>query len=443
MTWNLNVGDYTDDELLELFGMLRTDSNEKKSQTMADSISKVRRDHSKSQSEVASFVKFAEDAAERLGVAVMAAGRDIEEEVDEYSAAAKTFSKRQPITEVHGHMLISNKARTEGHTRRQDGREADESTAPPGQLNPVKVHTINKAVNIDSRFRDNYYSTKSGDFTVTLPTRITDCTQLQVGNLVLPLTAYCFSAENGNTTFVVTIKTATSTRYVITIPDGNYSTPFGGNPGLTSMQDIINTKMAEAGINTTTKLSYNVDSVTGKSVFSTPSVTSVLGFTLEFACGTDGVILTDDNLQMRLGWSLGFRDGTYTSTPVSPAAAPYSVISEGICLPVCPRYVFLVIDDFQPSAVINYFNAGYQSSLLPNGILTRIDIGSLNGSQGYYTLGDAQGTTTSVNTSRSYFGPVTIEKLRIALYDEFGRIVNLNNMDWSVALAMTCVYEQT
>jgi hypothetical protein len=102
-----------------------------------------------------------------------------------------------------------------------------------------------------------------------------------------------------------------------------------------------------------------------------------------------------------------------------------------------------VIDDFQPSAMLNYFNAGYQSSLLPNNILTRIDIGSLNGSQGYYTLGDAQGTTTSVNTTRSYFGPVTIEKLRIALYDEFGRIVNLNNMDWSISLAMTCVYEQT
>jgi hypothetical protein len=445
MTWNLNASDYTDDELLELFGMLRTDSNEKKSQKMADSISKVRRDDRKSQSEIASFVNFAEDIAERLGFGILDGGYHNQGDMDEYSAAAKTFSSRQPVTEVDGHMLISNKSRTEGHTHRQYGREGNESRAPPGQLNPLKVHTVNKAVNIDSRFRDNYYNTKSTDFTVTLPTRITECTQIQVGNLTIPLTAYCFSAENGNTTFVVTITTAPATvnRYVITIPDGNYSTPFGGNPGLTSMQDIINAKMTEAGINTTTELSYNVDSVTGKSVFSTPATTLVTGFTLEFACGTDGVILTDDNIQMRLGWSLGFRDGTYSSSPASPASPPYSVISEGICLPVCPRYMFLVVDEFQQGAILNYFNAGYQSSLLPNNILTRIDIGSLNGNQGYYTLGDAQGSTTSMNSTRSYFGPITIERLRISLYDEFGRIVNLNNMDWSVSLAMTCVYEQT
>ena len=176
---------------------------------------------------------------------------------------------------------------------------------------------------------------------------------------------------------------------MITIPDGNYSSPFGGGSGLTSIQNIINAKMTEAGINTTTEVSLNVDSITGKSVFSTPATTLVTGFTLEFACGIDGVILTDDNIQMRLGWSLGFRDGTYSFTSVSSSGT--IVISEGVCLPICPRYMFLVIDEFQQGAMLNYFNAGYQSSLLPNNILTRIDIGSLNGSQGYYTLGDAQG----------------------------------------------------
>lgn len=444
MTWNLNVSDYTDDELLDLFGMLSTDSAESKSRSLADSVSKVRSDARKSQSDIVDFIDFAKKVAKRLGISTLSDSHGMTG-VDEYSAVAKAMSAHHPITEVDGHMLISNKSRAEGFTHRQSGREGNESRAPPGQINPVKVHTISKAVNIDSRFRDNYYTTRSTDFIVTLPTRITECTQIQVGNMVIPLTAYCFSAENGNTTFVVTITTApaTVTRYVITIPDGNYSTPFGGNPGLTSIQDIINTKMTEAGISTATELSFNIDSVTGKSVFTTPATTLVTGFTIEFACGTDGVVLADDNIQMRLGWSLGFRDGTYNSSPVPPTAAPYSIISEGICLPVCPRYMFLVIDDFQPSAVINYFNAGYQSSLLPNNVLTRIDLGSLNGGQGYYTLGDAQGTTTSVNTTRVYFGPVTIEKLRLALYDEFGRIVNLNNMDWSLALSMTCLYEQT
>jgi hypothetical protein len=444
MTWNLNASDYTDDELLELFGMSYTDSNEQKSRLISDSVRKVRMDRSKTQEEVASFLEFVNHVAKRFGLARLEhdfgmAGPD------EFSVAAKAFSTRQPVTELDDHVIISSKSRTEGFTHRQYGRETDEDRNPPGKINPVKVHTVYKAVNIDSRFRDNYYATKSSDFNVTLPTRISDCVKLQLGNLTIPLTAHCFSAENGNTTFVITITTApaTVTRYVVTIPDGNYSTPFGGNIGLTPIQNIINTKMTEAGIDTANEVSFNIDSISGKSVFSTPVTTLVTGFTVEFACGTDGVVLADDNIQLRLGWALGFREGIYSSSPVPPSAAPYSVISEGICMPVCPRYMFLVVDDYQPSAVVNYFNAGYQSSLLPNNVLTRIDIGSLNGSQGYYTLGDAQATTTSVNTTRSYFGPVTIEKLRLTLYDEYGRVVNLNNMDWSVSLSMSCLYEQT
>lgn len=444
MTWNLNVSDYTDDELLELFGMSNTDSKEQKSRLISDSVRKVRNDRSKTQEEIASFLEFVDHVTKRFGLARLEHDLGMTDQ-DEYSVVAKAFSEKHPITEVHGHMITTNKHRIKGFTHTQHGRETDEDRNPPGKINPVKVHTVYKAVNIDSRFRDNYYATKSSDFNVTLPTRITDCVSLQMGNLIIPLTAHCFSAENGNTTFVITITTApaTVTRYVVTIPDGNYNTSFGGNPGLTSIQDIINMKMTEAGINTANEVSFNVDSISGKSVFTTPATTLVTSFTVEFACGTDGVVLADDNIQLRLGWDLGFREGTYTSSPVPPSAAPYSVISEGICMPVCPRYMFLVVDDYQPSAVVNYFNAGYQSSLLPNNVLTRIDLGTLNGGQGYYSLGNAEGTTTAVNTTRSYFGPVTIEKLRLTLYDEYGRIVNLNNMDWSVAFSMTCLYEQT
>ena len=38
------------------------------------------------------------------------------------------------------------------------------------------------------------------------------------------------------------------------------------------------------------------------------------------------------------------------------------------------------------------------------------------------------------------FGPVNIEKMRITLYDEYGRQVILNNMDWSCALMFECMY---
>ena len=41
---------------------------------------------------------------------------------------------------------------------------------------------------------------------------------------------------------------------------------------------------------------------------------------------------------------------------------------------------------------------------------------------------------------RNYFGPVDIEKLRVTIVDEFGRVINLNNMDMSLALTFVCLY---
>ena len=43
--------------------------------------------------------------------------------------------------------------------------------------------------------------------------------------------------------------------------------------------------------------------------------------------------------------------------------------------------------------------------------------------------------TTNSNRTREYFGPVDIQRLTIQLKDEFGRIIDLNNMDWSFTLA--------
>ena len=45
------------------------------------------------------------------------------------------------------------------------------------------------------------------------------------------------------------------------------------------------------------------------------------------------------------------------------------------------------------------------------------------------------GFTHNSNRTREYFGPVDIQRLTIELKDEFGRIIDLNNMDWSFTLA--------
>jgi hypothetical protein len=46
-----------------------------------------------------------------------------------------------------------------------------------------------------------------------------------------------------------------------------------------------------------------------------------------------------------------------------------------------------------------------------------------------------------VTTSRQYFGPVDIQKMQIQLLDEYGRVLDMNNMDYSFCLSFQTVYD--
>ena len=81
----------------------------------------------------------------------------------------------------------------------------------------------------------------------------------------------------------------------------------------------------------------------------------------------------------------------------------------------------------------------YGSSVLHHNIITRINIASILGT-GVYQYSNDPGLTVQTNRSRSYYGPVDIQRLHIALYDDFGRILDLNNMDWSFSLTFQLLY---
>ena len=61
-------------------------------------------------------------------------------------------------------------------------------------------------------------------------------------------------------------------------------------------------------------------------------------------------------------------------------------------------------------------------------------------------IGRIPSTTHNRNTAinypeRIYFGPTDINKLEIKLYDEYGRIVNINHADYSFVLELELLYE--
>jgi hypothetical protein len=95
----------------------------------------------------------------------------------------------------------------------------------PGTINPIRKRTIKKNLNIDTKFRDNYYSTSSTNFNISLPITFNDVLQIQLSAIELPTTYYVISKQYGNNFFNLTITTLASVTpfsTIIQIPDGNY-----------------------------------------------------------------------------------------------------------------------------------------------------------------------------------------------------------------------------
>jgi hypothetical protein len=188
-------------------------------------------------------------------------------------------------------------------------------------------------------------------------------------------------------------------------------------------------------------LRYTVDRNSGRSIFAIDPSSSLLGTPyriifdgqLSFA-GSQASDAFASALPFYLGWQLGFRSGLYD------APSGEAVASEGICYIKGPQYIFLALDDYNNN-VNNYYISAYTDSINNKNILARLNVSSIIQSNGVYNSGEDDGFSTQINRSRNYFGPVDIQRVRLTLYDEYGRIINLNNMDWSCALMFEQVYD--
>lgn len=356
----------------------------------------------------------------------------------------------------NGHFIINNPARdgiVNYDPTSKTGLNLDDNGAPAGILNPLKVNTIKRAVNIDTRFRPNYYSTKSTDLQINLPTKVERAVSMRLASIEIPMSFYAINSSFGNNVFKVSwdwngVPDASSV--IITLPDGNYDIGLSDKTKAARLEAEINAQLAasEAGVATVGKLNlrYEVNSITGKSrFFQDPSGTLVpeaRAFKIYFSANSAGVVLpASENpqpLQMTLGWMLGYRSssGVYSSTA---SGANGSILSEGICNVQGTRYIYVSIDDFVNSSN-NYFTAAFSNSIMAPNIITRINVADLAQDVTVFHYAQQEGYSTELDRSRNYFGPVDIQKLRVTLYDEYGRIVNLNHMDWSMELMFECIY---
>ena len=288
-----------------------------------------------------------------------------------------------------------------------------EAKYKPGTFNELYKKYIERSITIDTRFRDNYFKTSSSDYTINLPTSLNDVLELDIAQLQIPKAWYTISKTLGNNYFHV-IKDEEKKRIVI--PDGNYD--------VVSMKHTLTNalKSTDATIEI-----YNDNGIgTNKTIFNDAKH---VNFNLTF----DGKAIDNTPLPLKLGWILGFRQGEYKTT--SPATNP--IVSEGQFDAYGPRYLYLAIDDFNHNTMADHYSA-LNSSVINKKIIASYSLLSNNDKPNGQDSNYYSKTETFL---RQYTGPVNINRLKIQLLDEYGRILDLNNMDYSMAINLVCLYD--
>ena len=297
-----------------------------------------------------------------------------------------------------------------------------------GSINPLNKRILRQNINIDTRFRENYYSTQPSNFHLDLPLRLTQVVSLQLSALELPTTFYAVSSIFGNNFFVLDIANPGVDPLIVIISDGNYD--------YLSFTDYINIFLQTQTVNVLYKdIEFIADANTPASTGSSGSGRMVVGvkagstitnYSINFQTDRYGNEDKQTPLPLKCGWLMGFREGFYENN--------VSYISEGVIDLFGIKYIYLVVDDFNNS-VNDGFYAAFTSSILNKNILARISL------QGNVFSLLSQNNFNLITNPRQYFGPVDIQKLQIQLLDEYGRILNLNNMDYSFCLTFQTIYD--
>jgi hypothetical protein len=361
------------------------------------------------------------------------------------------------------------------------------TTLKAGIVNPLDRRSYKQLLNINTRFRNNYTITPASDFEFRLPTPIKKVVAMKISCLNLPHMIYTVSANTGSNAFLIGDP---APNIKIDISSGSYSG--------TDIATQITTEIAGSALGGAA-VTVNYSKITGKITFER-STNFALNFDyVDPSYCPNTFYQTGSNLykdQLTLGWLLGFRKNYKYRTPrdahihcntlnqlqchganSSASAKQVQMLSkvhsrrptvtpvkkDGFqylqqqykCYPSIDfsandisyaytgagtyagealydahgsRYFLLSVNDFQNSHTIAVVSPLQEETLGDGNILAK--------SSSNCCVGCGMETPT-----RIYFGPTDISKLHIKLFDEFGRIVDMNNSDFSFTLEVEVLYD--
>lgn len=298
-----------------------------------------------------------------------------------------------------------------------------------GNLNPLRTPTIMRSVLIDTRFRDNISTTQSSDITFHLPAKLKKVVSMQLTSFEFPVSFYGISSSYGNNYMYISAtsaETAVSTPTILTIPDGNYT----ASDLVSTLNSIIEELSLSYSVYSPVRFSLDINSNGSGSNkitidISDTSITSAI--TLDFTRDQNGDIDTGTSISTKLGWNLGFTQETYTGQTTYTA--------ETLPDPTATRYVYLVVDDYNNNSNDYFISALNAKPIINKNILARIPIKTP-----YYTV-IMENNLALFTIPRQYFGPVDITRLHIQLLDDHGRVLAMNNTNYSLCFNFTLMYE--
>jgi hypothetical protein len=288
-----------------------------------------------------------------------------------------------------------------------------------GTVTTLKRKTTTTTFCINSLFRE-INSASSTDCIYYLPYVLNNITSMEVVSVEIPQSIFLFSESNGSNTIYFKeysgVDPYTPLEGLVNLPPGNYKT--------TSSPDLIST--LETAINnqlgTGTRFTVSIDAPTNKVTITNST------YIFEMHIVYHG---TNKNINKTMGWTLGFRQPSYTNQ------LSYTTESIYNCTPV--NYLYLEINDFNAQQRATQVIGLFSNSYLDSNIIAKFDYTNNTNYTSYNAI-EIHGTSI-LGRIREYYGPVHLQKMYIRLLDQYGSVVDLNGLDFSFTLQIKVLYE--
>jgi len=495
---NTNIDDYTIEDLLTILNLNETASEFQIKDTTNDIIARMK---SENKPELAEFF---EDVKEKILDSMMnnneeSLNEDTLNDSEDTKTQIGTWYQNQYLTQndpIQASKVTDRKQTIQtfdnNHFQMKQKQLGVNNAYPvpivQGTINPTLRNVTTRLVCVDSQYRQNIlpYSNNdvnapsfNTDFTLDLSEPLSNVISIKLYSIQIPTTWYAFDTTLGNTCFEFN-----SMPYQI--PSGNYS------------QTLLSTNISAI---TSGALQLTFDPATNRTIFKSQLMhdTSITfykesGFDLSGCKSCIGSSYSNQNL----GWTLGFRQTPDASGNITlPITNTDDLLSEVPADLYGPKYCMLVLDDYNQNhlnkglvnitdgdnklSLPSYYNYDINLSCSQTNVVqasksaprqlteaqlytlneiiknrntkktrsygpTTTDVLAIIPLKGITSLRESQepiieyGTSLQSN-SRTYFGPVNIERLRVKLIDDKGNLLNLHDNDWSFTLIVEQLYQ--